>query len=115
MRHQGGQAGYDTAQCRALDPMRLRYRQHPGQSNRACSSLAGHARIRPLRHRPVAKAESINESYLGRVLRLTLLSPRIIEAILEGQQAATLELDQLLEPIPVQWDQQRMQLVDDGT
>jgi hypothetical protein len=64
--------------------------------------------------RDLAKAESINESYLGRVLRLTLLSPRIIEAILEGQQAATLELDQLLKPIPVQWDQQRMKLVEDG-
>jgi hypothetical protein len=64
--------------------------------------------------RDLAKAESINESYLGRVLRRTLLSPRIIEAILEGQQAATLELDQLLKPIPVQWDQQRMKLVEDG-
>jgi hypothetical protein len=31
--------------------------------------------------RDLAKAEAINESYLGRVLRLTLLSPSLIEAI----------------------------------
>jgi hypothetical protein len=43
--------------------------------------------------RDLAKAEAINESYLGRVLRLTLLAPKIIEAILEGKQPATLELD----------------------
>ena len=56
--------------------------------------------------RDLAKAEAINESYLGRVLRLTLLSPKIIEAILEGKQPATLELDDLLEQFPIQWDQQ---------
>ena len=33
--------------------------------------------------RDLAKAENINESYLGRVLRLTLLAPTIIEAILK--------------------------------
>ena len=56
--------------------------------------------------RDLAKAEAINESYLGRVLRLTLLSPKIIEAILEGKQPATLELDDLLQQFPIEWDQQ---------
>jgi hypothetical protein len=56
--------------------------------------------------RDLAKAEAINESYLGRVLRLTLLSPTLIEAILEGRQAATLELDDLLKQFPVEWDRQ---------
>jgi hypothetical protein len=60
-----------------------------------------HATVRDL-----AKAEAINESYLGRVLRLTLLSPRITEAILEGLQPANLELDDLLKQFPVAWDQQ---------
>ena len=60
-----------------------------------------HATVRDL-----AKAEAINESYLGRVLRLTLLSPSIIEAILEGRQSADLELDGLLKQFPVAWDQQ---------
>ena len=56
--------------------------------------------------RDLAKAEAINESYLGRVLRLTLLSPTLIEAILEGRQPATLELDDLLQQFPIEWDQQ---------
>ena len=43
---------------------------------------------------------------LKRILRLTLLSPSIIEAILEGLQPATLELDGLLKQIPVEWDKQ---------
>lgn len=56
--------------------------------------------------RDLAKAEAINESYLGRILRLTLLAPTIIEAILEGRQPQTLELDGLLERFPVEWDKQ---------
>jgi hypothetical protein len=56
--------------------------------------------------RDLAKAEAINESYLGRVLRLTLLSPAIIEAILEGRQQLTLELEGLLKQFPIEWDQQ---------
>jgi DNA-binding IscR family transcriptional regulator len=32
----------------------------------------------------IAAAEKINESYVGRVLRLTLLAPDIVEAILYG-------------------------------
>ena len=56
--------------------------------------------------RDLAKAEAINESYLGRVLRLTLLAPEIIETILQGRQPATLELDDLLQQFPVEWDRQ---------
>ncbi len=56
--------------------------------------------------RDLAKAEAINESYLGRVLRLTLLSPTLIEAILEGRQPANLELDDLFQQFPVEWDKQ---------
>ena len=56
--------------------------------------------------RDLAKAEAINESYLGRVLRLTLLSPTLIEAILEGRQPANLELDALLKQFPAKWDKQ---------
>ena len=56
--------------------------------------------------RDLAKAEAINESYLGRILRLTLLSPSLVEAILEGRQPPTLELDDLLQQFPIQWDRQ---------
>ncbi|MDI3561128.1 hypothetical protein [Bradyrhizobium sp. Arg816] len=57
--------------------------------------------------RELAKAEKINESYLCRVLRLTLLSPAITEAILNGMQPDGLELAQLLKSIPAEWAQQQ--------
>ena len=56
--------------------------------------------------RELANAEKINQSYVSRVLRLTLLSPTIVEAILDGQQPANLELDDLLKQFPVEWDRQ---------
>src|ERR1700737_2651578 len=62
--------------------------------------------------RDLAKADAINDSYLGRVLRLTLLAPKVIEAILEGKQSATLELDVLLKQYPVEWNKQRQALTE---
>ena len=41
----------------------------------------------------LAKAEKVNDSYLSRVLRLTLLAPDIVEAILDGRQPRPLELN----------------------
>jgi hypothetical protein len=55
----------------------------------------------------VATAEKINPSYLCRILRLTLLAPDIVEAILNGRQPPGLQLDPLLEPFPVDWQRQR--------
>lgn len=56
--------------------------------------------------RDLAKAEKINEAYLGRILRLTLLSPSIAEAILSGKQPDGLELAMLLKPFPIDWKEQ---------
>jgi hypothetical protein len=56
--------------------------------------------------RDLANAEAINESYLGRILRLTPLSPTIIESILAGRQPIALELEDLLKQFPVEWDEQ---------
>jgi hypothetical protein len=55
------------------------------------------------RVRDLAKIEKINEAYLGRVHRLTLFSPKIIEARLSGQQREELELAELLKPFPIEW------------
>lgn len=55
----------------------------------------------------IAAAEKINESYVGRVLRLTLLAPDIVEAILGGRQPARLQLDHLLRRFPVEWRPQQ--------
>ena len=61
--------------------------------------------------REIAMAEKINESYVGRVLRLTLLAPDIVEAILAGRQPAELQLDLLLRRFPVGWRQQRAEFL----
>jgi hypothetical protein len=42
---------------------------------------------------------------VSRVLRLTLLAPEIVEAILDGRQPAELQLDDLLEGFPLEWAQ----------
>lgn len=57
--------------------------------------------------REIASAEKINESYVGRVLRLTLLAPDLIEAILNGWQLSGLQLGVLIKPFPVEWPAQR--------
>jgi hypothetical protein len=38
-------------------------------------------------HRGDREAERINPSYISRILRLTLLAPQIVEAILDGPPA----------------------------
>jgi hypothetical protein len=58
----------------------------------------------------IAAAEKINESYVSRVLRLTLLAPDIVEAILEGRQPAEVTLAGLMRPFAVAWTEQRKTL-----
>jgi hypothetical protein len=52
----------------------------------------------------LAGAERISRSYVGRVLRLTLLAPEIVERILEGRPTAALA--EFLKPFPVEWEKQ---------
>ena len=59
--------------------------------------------------REIANAEKINESYVGRVLRLTLLAPEIVEIILNGRQSTGLQLDRLLRAFPVEWGKQQVE------
>jgi hypothetical protein len=56
----------------------------------------------------IAAAQRINASYVARVLRLTLLDPELVEAILGGRQPADITLAQLMRPFPVDWAEQRM-------
>jgi hypothetical protein len=60
----------------------------------------------------LAKAEKVNDSYLSRILRLTLIAPDITEAILAGRQPSTLQLDDLLTPLPSAWAKQHSVLFD---
>lgn len=55
----------------------------------------------------LAEREGIAPSYMTRVLRLTLLAPDIVEAILDGTQGREVTLARLMEPPPVGWDEQR--------
>ncbi|WP_333779712.1 hypothetical protein [Falsiroseomonas oryzae] len=55
----------------------------------------------------LAAAEKINSSYVSRVLRLTLLAPDIVEAILDGRQREGVTLPALMQPSPVEWERQR--------
>jgi hypothetical protein len=55
----------------------------------------------------IAAAEKINESYVSRVLRLTLLAPDVVEAILNGRQSADMTLAVLMQPFAVDWAAQR--------
>lgn len=54
----------------------------------------------------LAAAEKINSSYVSRLLRLTLLAPDIVEAVLNGRQPEGMTLPGLMEPFPVEWARQ---------
>ncbi|MBM9595996.1 hypothetical protein [Roseitranquillus sediminis] len=53
----------------------------------------------------LAAHEGIAHSYMTRVLRLTLLAPDIVEAILDGRQRSGSA--RLLNPFPPEWNEQR--------
>jgi hypothetical protein len=55
----------------------------------------------------IANAENINPSYISRVLRMTLLAPEIVEAILAGTQPAGLTRAKVMKPFPLEWRRQR--------
>ena len=55
----------------------------------------------------MAAAERIERGYLGSLLRLTLLAPKIIEALLDGQAPNGNALPALLQPFPEVWAHQR--------
>jgi len=60
----------------------------------------------------LAEREGIAPSYMTRVMRLTLLAPDIVEAIVEGQQPPDAKLADFLEPFPVEWVAQPWLLAD---
>ena len=55
----------------------------------------------------IARAEKINSSYVSRVLRLTLLAPATVEAILDGRGDAAPTLAEAMKVFPVEWKLQR--------
>ncbi|WP_106753490.1 hypothetical protein [Pannonibacter carbonis] len=61
----------------------------------------------------LAEHDGIAVSYLTRVLRLTLLAPDIVEAILDGQQGREVTLARVLEPFPFAWVEHSAHLTKD--
>jgi hypothetical protein len=55
----------------------------------------------------IAAKEKIDPSYVGDVLRLTLLAPDIVEMILDGRQPPALQFQTLRQSLPYEWEEQR--------
>src|SRR5918996_4933242 len=55
----------------------------------------------------IGDAENISKSYVSRILRLALLAPDIVDAILAGGTEQGLMLEQLERPLPASWEVQR--------
>jgi hypothetical protein len=59
----------------------------------------------------IAEAERIGKSYVSRILRLALLAPDLVEAILGGWADQGVMLERLERPLPVGWEEQRAALI----
>jgi hypothetical protein len=54
----------------------------------------------------LAKAKKVNQSYACRLLRLSLLAPKIVEDALNGRLPAHVDLKDLTIPLPGHWADQ---------
>jgi hypothetical protein len=54
----------------------------------------------------ISEAESIGKSYVSRILRLALLAPHIVEAILGGRADQSVVLERLERSLPMDWCEQ---------
>jgi hypothetical protein len=59
----------------------------------------------------MAVGEKIDRGYLGRLLRLAVLAPDIVEAVLDGRHSHDRGLAGLMEPLPINWSDQRSLLI----
>lgn len=62
----------------------------------------------------IAAAEKVNPSYASRILRLSLLDPLIVEAILDRQHLAGLNFCRLMQPFPASWERQQYEIAETG-
>ncbi|MBK8176582.1 MAG: hypothetical protein IPK66_15315 [Rhodospirillales bacterium] len=58
----------------------------------------------------LAEAEGVTRSFVNRLLRLTLLGPDIVEAVLDGRQPKGMQLEDLTRAMPSGWAEQRASL-----
>ena len=55
----------------------------------------------------IAAHEKLSFTYISRVVRLSLLAPDIVDAIMAGHQPPTMMLANLLDDVPADWQMQR--------
>jgi hypothetical protein len=60
----------------------------------------------------VSEAEGLRKPSVSRILRLALLAPDIMEAILAGRADESLMLERLERPLPARWEEQHQLLLD---
>ncbi len=58
----------------------------------------------------LAEALDVDRSYVGRIMRLALLAPDIVEVIVEGREPSGLSLERLVKGMPTVWAEQRERL-----
>ena len=60
----------------------------------------------------LAEALDVDRSYVCRIMRLALLAPDIVEAIVRGEEPSGLSLEKLTKKLPMLWDEQRQRFGD---
>jgi hypothetical protein len=55
----------------------------------------------------IAEGEKIAETYVGRILRLNLLAPDVVEVILAGRHPPQISLPAMMQRFPAEWSDQR--------
>ena len=55
----------------------------------------------------LARAEKLDVSYVAHNVRLALLAPDLVEAILDGRQPPTMQLRPLMRGFPLDWKEQQ--------
>lgn len=54
----------------------------------------------------LAEKEGIAFTYMARLMRLSLLSPELVYAVMDGHQPANITLANLMDPFPADWKEQ---------
>ncbi len=63
----------------------------------------------------LAEREGIAFTYMARLMRLSLLAPEIVDAIMEGRHPESVTLANMMDPFPLDWKEQRIRFLQPGT
>ncbi|MFJ1293309.1 hypothetical protein ACEPPZ_14680 [Paracoccus yeei] len=63
----------------------------------------------------LAEREGVAFTYMARLMRLSLLAPEIVEAIMDGRQPESVTLANMMDPFPLDWKEQRIRFLHPGT